>query len=181
MILLLKSKLNIFRMESEKVTDKSFLIAASDYILENTPKYGRMDFNKLLSSFDRKPFQKNISIQDENLFAKTRTFETVSNFMEQEGYIKPSGNVYVPYELTEQGIKAKELGGIKEYIKYRKAELNIFYSQRNVNRWLIFATILAALSPAVFDFYHGCKNIKKTSDNNIHSSVDSIVLKSKLK
>jgi hypothetical protein len=48
-------------MEEEKTTDKIFLIAAADYLLDNAQKYGRFEFNKILTSFDRKPYKENIS------------------------------------------------------------------------------------------------------------------------
>lgn len=55
------------------------------------------------------------------------------------------------FTLTEKGILAKEIGGLTLYRKYRQQQIGFNSYQRNVNSFLIVATILSAISPIIVE------------------------------
>ena len=66
-----------------------------------------------------------------------------------EGYILEPSIIDTTWKLSERGKIVKELNGHGKYKKHRQRELHILRNQNKINRWLIAATILAAVMPLV--------------------------------
>ena len=70
--------------------------------------------------------------------------------MRSIGYIKTLDGD--KFQLTTRGNEAKELGGHKKFLKYKKNERSFLNYQRWTTGGLIFATALAALSPVAIEW-----------------------------
>ena len=156
----------------EKITDNIFLIAASDYVLNNAKKHGGFDFNKLLSSFDIAFYLRYIKPEDEVLMS-WKNYNIVCSFMEEEGYIKRL-SAGTGYELTELGREVKRYGGHSKYLKYiEKRDSSIIEgvthakNTASYTKWIALATIVTAML-LLFGEIKGCfqeKSLNKTTTN----------------
>ena len=121
-----------------------------DILLQNFQFDGRFTHQNLRSRNGP------VKITDEEIKAYSGLgqdwFPTLTGFIIQNGYffdtesLMPEAKEYV---MTKRGNLAKELGGHREYQKFRKTELNTPKYQRRVNAGLILATSLAAVMPFV--------------------------------
>jgi len=83
----------------------------------------------------------------------TKWSDAEKGYLLNEGYIEEPDFQKKVWQLTPVGKLVKELGGHKNYKKYRKTEITALINQRKINNWLIAATILAAIMPFVVQLF----------------------------